>query len=491
MEERGLPNYYDVIVIGAGIVGSFVARELSRYEGRIALFDKEPFPGFAVTKAGVSLIHSPLMCPSGTLKGRLCIDAPIRYKKLADELNVSFKEVDELFIALAPSQLANLEMLRKRGEEYGVRSCELIGPERIRELEPHVTEKAAGALYVRGLLAIYPPEWAFALCENARENGVHFHFGTAVTTITKEKDFAYVLHTEKGLFKTRYIINAAGLYADEVARMAGDQDIELKLTKGTMAILDKSVSHLVQRTLYGTFSGMHSQLITPTAHGNLMIGLGNFHIPTNKQDTGVTCDRLQEIIKIGKELVPSLPEREIISTFAGIRSENNKAANGDFYIAHSKNAPGVVHSLIGSPGITAAPAVAEQVIKMLQEAGFGLKERESFRRERGGWLRFSAAPFEAQMGAIATNPKYGHIVCRCEQVTEGEIIEAIQRGADTIDSIKHVTRAGMGRCQGGFCGVPVLNLLAKQLGGGQDRVTKKGMGSYLITGFTKARSGSR
>jgi glycerol-3-phosphate dehydrogenase len=372
-----------------------------------------------------------------------------------------------------------------------MRRCELIGPERIHELEPHVTAKAVGALYIGGLLSIYPPEWAFALCENARENGVHFHFGTAVTTITKEKDFAYVVHTEKGFFKTRYIINAAGLYADEVARMAGDQDIELKLTKGTMAILDKSVSHLVQRTLYGTFSSMHSQLITPTAHGNLMIGLGNFPIPANKQDTGVTCDKLQEIIKMGKELVPSLPEREIISTFAGIRSENNKAANGDFYIAHSKNAPGVIHSLIGSPGLTAAPAVAEQVIKMLQEAGFSLKERESFCRERGGWLRFSAAPFEAHRGAIATNPKYGHIVCRCEQVTEGEIIEAIQRGSDTIDSIKHVTRAGMGRCQGGFCGVPVLNLLAKQLGVGQDRVTKKGMGSYLITGFTKARSGSR
>ena len=390
---------YDVIVIGAGIVGSFIARELSRYEGRIALFDKNLFPGAAVTKAGVSLIHSPLMCPPGTLKGKLCVDAPIRYKRLAGELNVGFKEVDELFLALAPSQLANLEALRKRGEEYGLASCELVGPERIRELEPHVTEKAAGALYVRGLLAIYPPEWAFALCENALENGVHLHFGTAVTTITKEKDFAYVIHTEKGLFKTRYMINAAGLYTDEVARMVGDQEIELKLTKGTMAILDKSCSHLVRHTLYGTFSGMHSQLITPTAHGNLMVGLGHFSTPVHKQDTSVTCDKLQEIIGMGKELVPSLPEKEIISTFAGIRSENNKAADGDFYIAHSRSAPGMVHCLIGSPGLTAAPAVAERVIEMLRDAGLVLRERESFQEKRGGWFRFSTAPFEALRGS--------------------------------------------------------------------------------------------
>ena len=487
MEERNLPNY-DVIVVGAGIIGSFIARELSRYEGRIALFDKEPSPGFAVTKAGVSLIHSPLMCPPGTLKGELCIDAPIRYKKLADELNVPFKEMEELFLALSPSQLASLEVLKKRSEEYGLRRCERIGPERIRELEPHVTERAAGALHVRGLLAIYPPEWAFALCENARENGVHLHLGTAVSAMTKEKDFAYVLLTGKGLFKTRYVINAAGLYADDVARMAGDQDIELKLTKGTMAILDKSVSHLVRRTLYGTFSATHSQLITPTAHGNLMIGLGHFPAPAHKQDTGVTRDKLQEVIRMGKELVPSLPEREIISTFAGIRSENNKAGNGDFYIAHSRNAPGVVHSLIGSPGLTAAPAVAARVIKMLQDAGLELREKESFQEKRRGWLRFSTAPVEARRGAIATNPKYGRVVCRCEHVTEGEILEAIQRGAETIDSVKHVTRAGMGGCQGGFCGVAVLNLLAKHLGVGPDRIAKKAMASYPITGLAKERS---
>lgn len=477
--ERPLREH-DVVVIGAGIVGSAIARELSRYEGRMALLEKEPFPGFGVTKAGVSMIHSPLMCPPGTLKEKLCMDATIRYKKLSTELDVGFKEVDELFLALDPSRVAHLEALRKRGQEYGLKGCEIIGPEKIHELEPYVTPKAVAALYVRGLGSIYPPEWAFVLVENARENGVHLHFRTAVTEIKKEKDFAYRVHTERGPLKSRYIINAAGLFTDEIAAMVGDRDIELNLTKGTMAILDKSVSHLVRHMVYGTFSNTHSQVITQTAHGNLMIGLGYFSRPIHKRDTCVTPEKLQEIIRMGKELVPALPEREIISTFAGIRSENNKAANGDFYIAHSSNAPGVIHVVIGSPGLTAAPTIAERVINMLQDAGLELSEKRSFQKERRGWPRFSAASFETRRETIASNPKYGHMICRCEQVTEGEILDAIQAGADTLDGVKHLTRAGMGRCQGGFCGFPVLSLLARQLGVGCDQITKKGGRSYQI-----------
>jgi len=471
--EQGLREY-DVVVIGAGIVGSAIARELSRYEGKVALLDKEPFPGFGVTKSGISMIHSPLMCPPGTLKEKLCMGATTRYKKLALELKVDFREVNELFLALNPSQVANLETLWKRGKEYGLEGCEIIGPEKIHEQEPHVTPKALSALYVRGMGSIYPPEWAFALSENACENGVRLHFRTPVTGIEKKEDFAYVVHTEKEPFKSRYIINVAGLFADDIAAMVGDRDIELTLTKGTMAIFDKSVSHLLRHMVYGTFSGAHSQMMTQTVHGNLMIGLGHFSKPGHKRDSSVTPDKLQEIIRMAKELVPNLPEREIISTFAGIRSENNMATKGDFYIAHSPKAPGVIHGVIGSPGLTAAPAIAERVIKMLEEAGLELIEKRSFRKERREGPRLSDPSFETRRSAIASNPKYGRMVCRCEQVTAGEIHDAIQRGADTLDGVKHLTRAGMGRCQGGYCSLPVLSLLAKQLGVGLEQVTKKG-----------------
>jgi glycerol-3-phosphate dehydrogenase len=482
---------YDVVIIGAGIVGSAIARELSKYEGKVALLDKEPFPGFGVTKSGISMIHSPLMCPPGTLKEKLCMGATARYKKLAVELKVDFEEVDELFLALDPSHVANLETLWKRGREYGLEGFEIIGPEKIHELEPHVSPKALSALVVRGLGSIYPPEWAFALSENACENGVHLHFKTPVTGIEKKNDFAYVVHTGKESFKSRYIINVAGLFADEIAAMVGDRGIELTLTKGTMAIFDKSISHLLRHMVYGTFSGTHSQMMTQTVHGNLMIGLGHFSKPAHKRDSSVTPDKLREIIRMAKELVPSLPEREIISSFAGIRSENNMATKGDFYIAHSPKAPGVIHGVIGSPGLTAAPAIAEEVIKMLGEAGLELIEKRSFLKERKEGPRLFDPSIETRRSMIALTPGYGRTVCRCEQVTEGEIHDAIQRGADTLDGIKHLTRAGMGRCQGGYCSLPVMNLLAKQLGVRIEDVTKKGGTSCQVFSPSARKAGSQ
>ena len=331
------PGVFDVLVIGAGIVGSMAARELSRYEGRIGLIDKEPSPGCGVSKAGASLIHSPLMCPPGTLKGSLCQGAPLRYKKLAAELNVGFREMDELFVALDPSQVTNLENLRRRGDSYGMTGIEMIGAEKVRELEPRISPRAVTALYVRGLLAVYPPEWALALTENARANGVEVYLGTTVTGITSNGDFGYGVHTDRGSFSTRRIINSAGLFADEIAAMVGD-GIDLILTKATMAILEKSDPPLVCHTVYGSLSNTHSQLLAPTAHGNLLVGLGHFTTPRHKQDTGVSREKIEEILAMGRGLVPTLSASGIISTFAGIRSENSRASQGDFYIDHSAKA---------------------------------------------------------------------------------------------------------------------------------------------------------
>ncbi len=486
MKENGIqvrhPGVFDVLVIGAGIVGSMVAREFSRYEGRIGLIDKEHFPGSGVSKAGASLIHSPVMCPPGTLKGSLCQGAPLRYKKLAGELDIEFREMDELFVALDPSQVTNLENLRKRGEAHGMTGLEMIGPEKICELEPRISPKVIAALYIRGLLAVYPPEWAFALTENARENGVELHLRTTVTGITKRGDFDYAVHTDRGTFSTRRIINAAGLFADEIAAMVGDDEIRLILTKGTMAILEKSASPLVRHAVYGTLSNTHSQLLTPTAHGNLLVGLGHFTTPGHKQDTFVTREKVEEVLGMGQGLVPTLSGSKVISAFAGIRSENSKASQGDFYIDHSAKAPGVIHAFIGSPGLTAAPAIAGLLIKMIADTGMVLAEKTSFQKERRSWFRFSEGSFEKRKEVISSSPRYGRIVCRCEQVTEGEILEAIGRGADTLDGIKHATRAGMGCCQGGFCGLPLVNLLAARLNIRPDHVTKKGRKSFQVSG---------
>jgi glycerol-3-phosphate dehydrogenase len=232
--------------------------------------------------------------------------------------------------------------------------------------------------------------------------------------------------------------------------------------------------------IYGTFGRDHSELITPTAHGNLLIGLGYFARPGHKNDTTVSREKLSEVFNMGKKLVPAISEKDIITAFAGIRSENNLSAGGDFYIDHSRHAPGVIHAAIGSPGLTAAPAIAEYIITLLSEAGLTLAQNKKFKPSRIGWRRFEPASVSEKAELIAANPKYGHLVCRCEQVTEAEVLEAIDRGADTMDAVKHTTRAGMGRCQGGFCGISVLNYLAGNLGVSPGRVTKKGLGSHHI-----------
>jgi len=476
---------YDVIIIGAGIVGSMIARELCRYEGRFALLEKEPFSGFGVSKANPCMLHSPLMFPSGPLRTRLSHNAAARYQKLADELDVAFNAVDEIFVAFDSNQLAKLKAARAWAHDNHVSAGHaIIGPEKIRQIEPNASKKAIGALYGKGISGgIYATEWTFALTENAVQNGLDLYLNSAVSDIKCKGDFDFEVITSRGRLKTRYIINAAGLFVDEIAGMVGDNDIQLVLTKGTMLILDKSASNLLGNMIYGTYGKDHSELVTPTAHGNLLIGLGYFTKPAHKGDTAVSRDKLQEVLHIGKKLVPAISEQGVITAFAGIRSENNMAPGGDFYIDHSKTTAGVIHAAIGSPGLTAAPAIAEYLIALLAAAGLELEEKKTFDPNRIGWRRFETATATEKHRLIESNSKYGHIVCRCEQVSEAEVLEAIRRGANTTDAVKHVTRAGMGRCQGGFCGIPVLNYLTRSQDVGPGQVTKKGIGSNQITAF--------
>ncbi len=467
---------YDVVVIGAGITGSMMTRELSKYKVRIALCEKEPFPGQGPSKGSYSMIHAPNFCPSATFKGTLCVHAARRYKELSAELEVTYGEVDELRLAFEPAQLPLLEDSKKRGEEYGGADFEIIGPDQIFALEPNLNPQTIAALHVRGLGVVHPPEWAFALIENAAQNGARIYLDTPVVDIRPREGGGYLVQTSRGTFGASFIVNAAGLFVGDVAAMVGDEGIQLKISRGTNGILDKSFSHLVRNTIYGPRPG---QVITPTAHGNLMVMYGTF-VADHREDTRVTREGIQEMIKMGKELVPSLPEREFITFFTGLRSENNLVPNADFYIARSERSPGVIHAVIGSPGVTTAPAVADRIIALLGEAGLSLKANESFQGRRRGWARFAKASLEEKEALIRKNPLYGHVLCRCETVTKAEILEVIRRGATTLDGIKHLTRAGMGRCQGGFCGPKVIRLLAEELGVSPVAVTKKGAGSSEI-----------
>jgi glycerol-3-phosphate dehydrogenase len=401
---------------------------------------------------------------------------------------VTFKAIDEIFLAFDSDHLAKLNTARAWADDNHVSADHaIIGPEKLRQIEPNASKKAIGALYGKGVSGgIYATEWTFALTENAVQNGLDLYLNSAVTDIKCKGDFDFEVITSRGRLKTRYIINTAGLFVDEIAGMVGDTDIQLVLTKGTMLILDKSASNLLGNMIYGTYGKDHSELVTPTAHGNLLIGLGYFTKPAHKGDTAVSRDKLQEVLHMGKKLVPAISEKGVITAFAGIRSQNNMAPGGDFYIDHSRTTAGVIHAAIGSPGLTAAPAIAEYLINLLAAAGLELEENKTFNPNRIGWHRFETATATEKHRLIESNSKYGHIVCRCEKVSEAEVLEAIRRGANSMDAVKHVTRAGMGRCQGGFCGISVLNYLTREQNVDPGQVTKNGIGSHQVTAFRKS-----
>jgi glycerol-3-phosphate dehydrogenase len=254
-----------------------------------------------------------------------------------------------------------------------------------------------------------------------------------------------------------------------------------------MLIFDKSVSHLAGHMIFGSFSESHSQDIAPTAHGNLILGV--HYVRTDKKsDTQVSREGIQETLKLGRQLIPALSEKDVITSFAGILADSNMTRNGDFFIAPSEHAPGVIHVMVGAPGLSAAPAIAEYVFQLLENAGWRAVEKAGFNPRRRGWSRFATAPPEKKQQMIDTDPKYGHVLCRCEQVTEAEILGSIRRGARTMDAVKHLTRAGMGRCQGGFCAPFVLKHLADELGIPPTGVTKNGPGSHQIVKMTKAEA---
>ncbi|MBT8369483.1 MAG: FAD-dependent oxidoreductase [Deltaproteobacteria bacterium] len=485
-EAATLPQMgdYDVIIIGGGIIGAMIARQLAKLQGRFAVVEKEAFPGCGVSKASLSQIHLPDFCPPGSLKGRLCRDAPASFKKLAVELDVLYREVDELWLATEPSQVGHLKAVKGRAESHGTTGFEIIGPQRIRELEPHVTPNAVAGLYAKGLGVIYTPEWNFALIENAVQNGVQLYLQTKLVDIGKGQNGTYRLITDQGTLTSRYVINAAGLFADEVARMAGDRHIRLSMRKGTMLIFDRSASHLARHMIFGSFSETHSQDIAPTAHGNLILGV-HYVKTDDKSDTQVDREGIQETLRMGRQLIPALAEKDVITSFAGILANSNMTRDGDFFISPSEHAPGVVHVMVGAPGLSAAPAIADYVIQLLGDSGWQTEEKSDFNPQRPGWPRFESAPMTTKRQMIDADPKYGHVLCRCEHVTEAEVLHSIRRGARTMDAVKHLTRAGMGRCQGGFCAPFVLKHLADELGIPPTRVTKNGPGSHQIVKMTK------
>jgi len=467
------PLSTDIVIVGGGIAGTAIARELSQYQLKIVLAEKEADVSFGSSKASTAIIHPGLPVAGAPLKSETLIKGNLIFPKLCEELDVLFKKVGELTIATTKEEIPVLEETKEKGRANGVPGLEIIRKEKIFELEPYVCKKAIAALWAPTAGLVNPFDITIALMDNAAENGVRFFFNEKVIDILRENS-SLVVKTTSGCINTRFVINAAGLFADEVAAMIGADDFSIVPHKGQEIIFDKKVGYLVNRPIFPTAPWI---LVIPTVEGNIMAGT-SYEKVESKTDLATTDEGCSQILANAQKSVPALSEKDIIRSFAGLRAMNTRTA--DYIIEASSKVPEFINVVFGSPGITSAPAVAKRVTQILAEQGLRLIKKPDFNPHRHRISRFVDSSDSKKMAMFTKDKLYGHVVCRCETVTEGEIVEAIRRGARTLDGIKYRARAGMGRCQGGFCSPRVIKILARELKIPVTEITKKGDDSRIL-----------
>src|SRR5690554_1343857 len=481
---------YDVVIIGGGITGCSIARELSRYRLQICVLEKESDVGCGSTKANSAIVHAGYDAKPGTLKARLNVEGNLMYSRICRELQVPFKPIGSLVVAFSQEELAALEDLYERGRKNGVPEINLVKQEELRVLEPQISDQAVAALYAKTAGIICPFTLTIATAENACTNGVEFYFNAEVKEVealsTPSGEYGFLIKTTGRTFTGRFVVNAAGVQADAISEMAGGVDFSITPRRGEYCILDQDQGHLAQTVIFQVPTKIGKGiLVAPTIEGNLLIGPNAQNIE-DKQDTSTTVQGLREIIDGAKKSVPVFKTQKTLNSFAGLRSVPN---TGDFIITADKNVKGLIHAAgIESPGLSSAPAVAKMVKGILEAEGLNCKQKRGFNPIRKGIVRFKELSPKDQARLAKRNSDYGRVVCRCETVTEGEILEAIRRplGARDLDGVKRRTRAGMGRCQGGFCGPRVTEILARELNISVRQVTKFGKSSYVLGEETKA-----
>jgi len=475
----------DIVIIGAGVTGCSIARELSRYNLKITVVEKEEDVASGTSKANSAIIHAGFDAAPGTWKAKMNVKGNKIFPVLCEELDVPFMMNGSLVVAVNEDEEKALNELLERGKINGVKQLRILGKDELLDMEPNLNPNVRAALYAPTGGIICPYELTIALAENANQKGVKFYLNSPVTNIEILESNSFLVKTPKGNIHTKYIINAAGLFSDEISKMVGAEEYTITPRKGEYLIFDKQFGNLVKKTIFPTPTKISKGiLVSPTVDGNMFIGPNSNNIE-DKNDTSVNTAGIEEIIAGAKKLVPNLPLKNVITSFAGLRAVSN---TNDFIIEASKRVKGFINvGGIQSPGLTSAPAIALMVKDILQEEGLTLKEKADFIPTRPKKVRFRELSNDERRKLIKENPAYGRIICRCETVTEGEIIDAIRRpvGARSIDAVKRRTRAGMGRCQGGFCSPRVLEILARELGIDPLDVTKKGPSSNILVGRIK------
>ncbi len=487
--NKNTENQFDAIIVGAGVVGCSIARELSRFKVRIAVLEKESDVGWGSSCRNSGVIHAGFNNQPGTLMAKYCEEGNQLFHSIAQELDVLFKKTGKLVVAKNNSEIAGLKKLKKQGERNGVKNLDIIDEQEIRKLEPNV----------RGVAALLSPETAItspylytiALAENALKNGVHFYLNTEVENIEKKSSGEFVLKTQNKQFITDYLINSTGVYCDKIARMAGIDRYRIYPCRGEYYVLDKNASSLMNHLIYPVPHieegglGIH---LTPTVDGNVLIGPSNEYIDTNKRNNyAVTMEVLSKLCKEAQKFLPAISPKYFIRNYAGIRSKQTPPSQGgyrDYVIEESEEVPNMINLIgIESPGLTAAYPIAKEVVAMIDKKE-KLSTNPDFNPYRKGILRFEEQDEETKRKLVEQDPDYGEVICRCEQVTKREILQAIDNplGARSLISIKYRSRAMMGRCQGGYCQTRIMELLKEKYNYKWDDFLLRGSESYMLTG---------
>ncbi len=481
---------FDVAIIGAGVIGGAIARELSRYRVRVALIEKEVDVSFGTSKANSGIIHAGFHSPPGSLKGYLEVKGNRVFDRLAEELGFPFQRRGELVVAFSEEEVEVLQQLYLQGRKNNVQYMELLGREKTLELEPALNPDVCGSLYAPTSGIIGPYEYCFALVENALQNGVELFLEEEVRWIgVSHRGRGFRLETARGTrLESRYVVNAAGLYADQVASLVGITDFTIRPRKGEEYLLDKRVGDLVRRVIFPVpTEKSKGMLVIPTVDGPVMVGPTAEEVDS-KEDTRTSREGLKRVFAHAQRMIPSIRSSDIITSFAGLRpvAYGPRAPGNDFIIGEAGGGvPGFINAAgIQSPGLTASPAIAEMVRDALLRQGLRLEVNPEFQPLRRPTLRIRGLVENRDYGRlaelIAGRPDYARIVCRCENVTEAEVVAAVRAGHSTLDGIKYASRACTGRCQGGFCTYRILKLLQRETGRPLEAITKKGPGSELL-----------
>ena len=451
---------YDVLVIGAGVIGCAVARELSKYRLSVCVIEKESDVCEGTSKANSGIVHAGFDAASGTLKAKLNVRGSKMMPELSKQLDFAYNQNGAMVLCFDKEELDGLQKLYDRGIANGVEGLSLLTGEEAKELEPSLGKTVAGALLAETSGVVCPFEMTIAFAENAFANGAEFKFNTEVKNITVSEN-GYSVETGSGTYEAGIVINAAGVYADAIHNMVCEEKMNITPRRGEYYLLDKEAGSLISRTLFQMPTKMgKGVLVTPTAHGNILLGPTAVNIE-DKDNTATTAEGLGEIKEKAALSVENIPFNKAITNFSGLRAVGE---SGDFIIEESHS--GFIDVAgIESPGLSSAPAIGEYVAELLSKR-IELVKKEDFVDTRTGVKHFAGLTKDEQNELIRENPAYGNIVCRCETVTEGEILDAINRplGATTLDGVKRRTRAGMGRCQAGFCSPKVMALIAESIG---------------------------